>query len=162
MEEYEAFDNSNEARQFQMSVQSLEEALNAQKGDQQIKILSKRCRVSFQDFVDAEKWKKPLEILETFLQLDGAEEFLKKCGVRKVDGDISPLQLEIEEFKTLVEVLKEYSELKSTGVKPSKERIEQWEAKFESFVLRLLADPQAQKIIQFLTEEVLKHIKNAF
>lgn len=162
MKEYESFDNSDEARQFQMSVQSLEEALNAQKGDQQIKILSKRCRVSFQDFVDAEKWKKPLEILEAFLQLDGAAEFIKKCGVPKVDGNISPLQLEIEEFKTLVEVLEEYSELKLVGVKPSKERIERWEAKFESFLLRLLADPQAQKIIPVLIEEAFKHIKNAF
>ena len=162
MNEYESFDNSDEARQFQMSVQSLEEALNAQKSDQRIKILSKRCRVSFQDFVDAEKWKKPLEILEAFLQLDGAEEFIKKCGVPKVDGSISPLQLEIDEFKTLVEVLEEYSELKSVGVKPSRQQVEQWETKFKSFVLRSLADPQAQKIIQFLTEEVLKHIKNAF
>lgn len=156
MSEYESFDNSDEARQFQMAVQSLEEAIHAQKSNQQIRILSKRCRVSFQDFVDAEKWKKPLKTLEAFLQLDGAEEFIKKCDVPKVDGNISPLQLEIEEFKILVEVLKEYSELKSAGVKPSKERIEQWEAKFESFVWRLLADPQAQKSIQFLTEEVLK------
>ena len=159
MREYEVFDNSNEARQFQMSVQSLEEALNAEKNSQQIRILSKRCRVSFQDFVDAEKWKKPLKILEAFLQLDSAEEFIKKCGVPKVDGNISSLQFEIEEFKTLVEVLEEYSELKS---KPSKQHIEQWETKFNSILLRLLADPQSQKIIQFLTEEVLKHIKNAF
>ena len=90
MEEYEAFDNSNEARQFQMSVQSLEEALNEGRSNQQIRILSKRCRVSFQDFVDAEKWKKPLETLEAFLQLDGAEEFTKKCGVPKVDGNNKP------------------------------------------------------------------------
>ena len=156
MSEYESFDNSDEARQFQMSVQSLEEALNVQKSDKQIKILSKRCRVSFQDFVDAEKWKKPLEILEAFLQLDDAEEFIKKCGVRKADGNISPLQLEIEEFKILVEVLKEYSELKSAGAKPSEQQIEKWETKFNSILLRLLADPQAQKIIRFLTEEVLK------
>ena len=162
MSEYESFDNSDEARQFQMSVQSLEAALNAQKGDKQIKILSRRCRVSFQDFVDAEKWKKPLEILEAFLQLDDAEEFIKKCGVRKVDGNISPLQLEIEEFKILVEVLEEYSELRLTGVNPSREEIERWEAKFKSFILRSLADPQSQKIIQFLTEKILEHINNAF
>lgn len=162
MSEYESFDNSDEARQFQMSVQYLEEAINKEKSNQQIRILSSRCRVRFQDFVDAEKWKKPLEILEAFLQLDGAEEFTKKYDVHKVDGNIRPLQLEIEEFKTLVEILKEYSELKLTGVKPSKERIERWEAKFESFLLRLFADPQAQKIIPFLIEEVLKHIKNAF
>ena len=158
MMEYESFDNSDEARQFQMSVQYLEEALKKEKSNQQIRILSKRCRVSFQDFVDAEKWKKPLKTLEAFLQLDGAEEFIKKCGIPKVDGDISPLQLEIEEFKVLVEVLEEYSELKS---KPSKHQIEQWETKFKSFVLRSLADPQSQKIIQFLTEEVLERIKNA-
>ena len=159
MREYEAFDNSNEAKQFQMSVQSFEDALNAQKSGQQIRILSKWCRVSFQDFVDAEKWKKPLKTLEAFLQLDGAEEFIQKRGVPKVDGSINPLQLEIEEFKILVEVLEEYSELKS---KPSKQHVEQWETKFKSFVLRSLADPQSQKVIQFLTEEVLKHIKNAF
>ena len=159
MKEYESFDNSGEARQFQVSVQSLEEAINKQKGNQQIRILSNRCRVRFQDFVDAEKWKKPLKTLEAFLQLDGAEEFIKKCGVPKVDGDISPLQLEIEEFKVLVEVLEEYSELKS---KPSKQQIEQWETKFKSFVLRSLADPHAQKIIQFLTEEFLDNIKDAF
>ncbi len=159
---YEVFDNSDEARQFQMSVQSLEEALNEQKSNQHIRILSSRCRVSFQDFVDAEKWEKPLEILEAFLQLDGAEEFIKKCGVPKVDGNIRPLRLEIEEFKTLVEVLEEYSELKSVGVKPSKERIERWEAKFKSFVLRSLADPQSQKIIQFFTEEFFDKIKDAF
>ena len=158
MSEYESFDNSDEARQFQMSVQYLEEAVNKEKSNQQIRILLRRCRVSFQDFVDAEKWKKPLETLEAFLQLDGAEEFIKKCGVPKVDGNISPLQLEIEEFKVLVEVLEEYSELKS---KPSKQQIEQWETKFKSFVLRSLADPQSQKIIQFLTEEVLERIKNA-
>ena len=162
MKAYESFDNSDEARQFQISVQSLEEAINNQKGNQQIRILSKRCRVSFQDFVDAEKWKQPLEILEAFLQLDGAEEFIKKCGVPKVDGNISPLQLEIEEFTTLVEVLEEYSALKSVGVKPSKERIERWEAKFKSFVFRSLADPQSQKIIQFLTEEFFDKIKDAF
>ena len=159
MKEYESFDNSDEARQFQMSVQYLEDALNAQKGYQQIKILSKRCRVNFQDFVDAEKWKKPLKTLEAFLQLDGAEEFIQKCGVSKVDGSISPLQLEIEEFKVLVEVLEEYHELKS---KPSKQQIEQWETKFKSFVLGSLADPHAQKIIQFLTEEFLDNIKDAF
>ena len=159
MREYEAFDNSNEAKQFQMSVQSLEDALNAQKNGQQIRILSKRCRVSFQDFVDAEKWKKPLKTLEAFLQLDGAEEFIQKCGVPKVDGSINPLQLEIEEFKFLVEILEEYNELKS---KPSKQQIEQWETKFKSFVPRSLADPHAQKIIQFLTKEFLEHIKNAF
>lgn len=159
MKEYESFDNSDEARQFQMSVQYLEDALNVQKGYQQIKILSKRCRVNFQDFVDAEKWKKPLKTLEAFLKLDGAEEFIQKCGVSKVDGSISPLQLEIEEFKVLVEVLEEYHELKS---KPSKQQIEQWETKFKSFVLRSLADPPAQKIIQFLTEEFLDNIKDAF
>lgn len=162
MKEYESFDNSDEARQFQISVQSLEEALNEQKSNQQIRILSSRCRVSFQDFVDAEKWKKSLEILEAFLQLDGAGEFIENCKVPKVDGSVRPLQREIDEFKTLVEVLREYSELKSAGVKPNGEQIEQWEAKFNSFLLRLLADPQAQRIIQFLTEEVLKHIKNAF
>ena len=155
---YEVFDNSDEARQFQMSVQSLEEALNEQKSNQQIRILSSRCRVSFQDLVDAEKWKKPLETLEVFLQLDGAEKFIKKYSVPKVDGNIRPLQLEIEEFKTLVEVLEEYSELKSVGVKPSKERIERWESKFKSFVFRSLADPQSQKIIQFLTEEFFDKI----
>ncbi len=153
MREYETFDNSNEARQFQMSVQSLEEALNEGKSNQQIRILSKRCRVSFQDFVDAEKWRKTLGILEAFLQLDGAEAFIKKCRVPKVDGDIRPLEVEIEEFKALVEILEEYNELKSSGIKPSKERIEQWEAKFKSFVLKLLADPQAQKVIQFFVEE---------
>ena len=158
MKEYEAFDNSDEARQFQMSVRSLEEALNAQKGDQQIRILSRRCRVSFQDFVDAEKWKRPLETLEAFLQLDGAEEFIKKCGVPKVDGSVSPLQLEIEEFKILVEVLEEYSELKSDGVEPNKEQMEQWEAKFKSLILKLLSDPQSQKIIQFFTEVLLDNI----
>lgn len=158
MKEYEAFDNSDEARQFQMSVQSLEEALNAQKGHQQIKILSKRYRVSFQDFVDAEKWKRPLETLEAFLQLDGAEEFIKKCGVPKVDGNIRPLQLEIEEFKALVEVLEEYSKLKSVGVEPDREQIERWEAKFKSLVLRLLSDPQSQKIIKFFTEILLDNI----
>lgn len=152
MKEYESFDNSDEARQFQMSVQSLEEALHAQKSSQQIRILSQRCRVSFQDFVDAEKWKKPLKTLEAFLQLDGAEEFIK-------NGNISPLQLEIEEFKVLVEVLEEYSELKS---KPSKQQIEQWETKFKSLILRLLADPQSQKIMPFLTEEILERVKNAF
>ena len=159
MKEYEAFDNSDEARQFQMSVQSLEEALNAQKGEQQIRILSKRCRVSFQDFVDAEGWKRPLETLKAFWQLDGAQKFAKKCGVPKVDGSVSPLQLEIEEFKTLVEVLEEYSELKSDGVKPNREQMEQWEAKFKSLVLRLLSDPQSQKIIQFFTEVLLDNIE---
>ncbi len=162
MREYESFDNSDEARQFQMSVQSLEDALNAQKSSQQIRILSKRCRVSFQDFVDAEKWKKPLKILEAFLQLDGAEEFIQKCGVPKVDGSINSLQLEIEEFKTLVELLEEYSELKSAGLEANRQQIKQWETKFKSYVLELLADPQSQKIIQFLTEEFLEHIKNAF
>ena len=162
MREYESFDNSNEARQFQMSVQSLEDALNAQKSSQQIRILSKRCRVSFQDFVDAEKWKKPLKTLAAFLQLDGAEEFIQKCGVPKVDGSINSLQLEIEEFKTLVELLEEYSELKSAGLEANKQQIEQWATKFKSFVLKSLADPHAQKIIQFLTEEFLDNIKDAF
>ena len=162
MREYESFDNSDEARQFQMSVQSLEEALNEEKSNQQIRILSKRCRVSFQDFVDAEKWKKPLEILEAFLQSDGAEEFIGNCKVSKVDGSVVLLQREIEEFKTLVEILKEYSELKSAGVKPDREQIEEWEVKFKSFVLRLLADPQAQKIVQFFSEEFFEKIKDAF
>ena len=162
MSEYEAFDNSDEARRFQMSVQYLQEALNEEKSNQQIRILSSRCRVSFQDFVDAEKWKKPLKILEAFLQLDGVEEFIKKCNVPKVDGNINPLQLEIEDFKILVEMLEEYSELKSVGAKSNRRQIEQWETKFRSFVLRSLADPQSQKIVQFLTEEVLEHIKNAF
>ena len=91
MSEYESFDNSEEARQFQMSVQSLEEALNAQKGGtSRLKFYLSGVGLVSQDFVDAEKWKKPLEILEAFLQLDGAEEFIKKCqGVRKVDGNIS-------------------------------------------------------------------------
>ena len=44
-----------------MSVQYLQEALNEEKSNQQIRILSSRCRVSFQDFVDAEKWKKTFE-----------------------------------------------------------------------------------------------------
>ena len=158
MREYETFDNSNEARQFQMSVQSLEEALNEGRSNQQIRISSKRCRVSFQDFVDAEKWKKPLETLEAFLQLDGAEEFIKKCGVPKVDGNISPLQLEIEEFKALVEVLEEYSKLKSVGVELDREQIERWEAKFKSLMLRLLSDPQSQEIIKFFTEIFLENI----
>ena len=159
MEEYEAFDNSNEARQFQMSVQSLEEALNAQKGHQQIRILSKRCRVSFQDFVDAEKWKKPLETLEAFLQLDGAKEFIKKCGVPKVDGDIRSLQLEIEEFKTLVEVLEEYSELKLAGVELGQAQWKQWEAKFKSLALGLFSNPQSQNIIQFFIKVLLDNIE---
>ena len=124
--------------------------------------MSSRCRVSFQDFVDAEKWKKPLEILEAFLQLDGAGELIENCKVPKVDGSVRPLQREIDEFKTLVEVLREYSELKSAGVKPNGEQIEQWEAKFNSFLLRLLADPQAQKIIQFFTEEFFDNIKDTF
>ncbi len=158
MREYEVFDNSNEARQFQMSVQSLEEALNEGRSNQQIRILSKRCRVSFQDFVDAEKWEKPLGILEAFLQSDGAEEFIENCKVPKVDGSVRPLKREIEEFKTLVEVLEEYGELKSDRVEPNREQMEQWEAKFKSLVLRLLSDPQSQKIIQFFMEEVLKHM----
>ncbi|RKU18322.1 hypothetical protein C6503_09750 [Candidatus Poribacteria bacterium] len=162
MREYESFDNSDEARQFQMSVQYLEEAVNKEKSNQQIRILLRRCRVSFQDFVDAEKWKKPLEILEAFLQLEGAEEFIASCKVPKADGSIRPLQVEIEEFSTLVEVLKEYNELRSVGVGPNREQIEQWEAKFKSIVLRLFADPQSQKVIQFLTEEVIEHIKSAF
>lgn len=83
------------------------------------------------------------------MQRDGADTFIEKCRVPKGDGGIRPLKVEIEEFKALVEILEEYSELKSSGVKPSKERIEQWEAKFKSFLLKLLADPQAQKVIQF-------------
>ncbi|MCY3724315.1 MAG: hypothetical protein OXG97_19040 [Candidatus Poribacteria bacterium] len=162
MREYESFDNSNEARQFQTSVQALEEALNTQKSNQQIRILSKRCRVSFQDFVDAEKWKKPLEILEAFLQLDGAEEFIKKCSVPKVDGNVRSLQLEIEEFKTLVEILEEYNKLKAAGIDPGQPQWEQWEAKFKSLILRLLSDPQSQKIVQFLTDEFFEKIKDAF
>ena len=144
-----------------MSVQSLEEALNNQKSNQQIRILSKRCRVSFQDFVDAAKWKKPLETLEAFLQLDGAEEFIKKCGVPKVDGNVRSLQLEIEEFKTLVEILEEYSKLKAAGIDPGQPEWEQWQAKFISRILSLLSDPQSQKIVQFLTEEFFDKIKDA-
>ena len=158
MKEYEAFDNSSEARQFQMSVQSLEEALNDGRSNQQIRILSKRCRVSFQDFVDAEKWKKPLEILEAFLQSDGAEEFIKNCKVPKVDGNVRLLKHEIEEFKALVKVLEEYSELKSNGVEPNREQMEQWEARFKSLMLRLLSNPQSQEIIKFFTEIFLDNI----
>ena len=162
MREYESFDNSVEAKQFHLSVQSLEDALNAQKSGQQIRILSKRCRVSFQDFVDAEKWKTPLKTLEMFLQLDGAEEFVQKCGVPKVEGSINSLHLEIEEFKTLVELLEEYSELKSAALEANRQQIEQWATKFKSYVLELLADPQAQKIDQFLTEELFDKIKDVF
>ena len=75
--------------------------------------------------------KKPLKILEAFLQLDGVEEFIKKCNVPKVDGNINPLQLEIEDFKILVEMLEEYSELKSVGAKSNRRQIEQWETKIQ-------------------------------
>ena len=158
MREYEVFDNSNEAKQFQMSVQSLEEALNEERSDQQIRILSKRCRVSFQDFVDAEKWKRPLKTLEAFLQRDGADTFIEKCRVPKVNGDIRPLKVEIEEFKALVEILEEYSELKSSGVKPSKERIEQWEVKFTSLILRLLTNPESQEIIRLFIKTFFDNV----
>ena len=43
-------------------------------------------------------------------------------------SDLSKLRL--KNLQALVEILEEYSELKSSGVKPSKERIEQWEVKF--------------------------------
>ena len=74
---------------------------------------------------------------------------------------ISPLQLEIEEFKALVEILVEYSKLKSTGVEPDREQIERWEAKFKSLVLRLLSEPQSQEIIKFFTEIFLDNITSA-
>ena len=158
MKEYESFDNSVEARQFHIAVESLEEALIAEKSNQQIRILANRYRVGFQDLVDAEKWKKPLTTLETFLQLDGAEEFIEKCGVPKVNGHIRPLRSEIEEFTNLVEILEEYSKLISTDVELSKSQLEQWEAKFTSFLLRWLTNPEAREITKFLMEVLLENI----
>ncbi len=160
MKEYETFDNSVEARQFHIAVESLEDALIAQRSSQQIRILVNRWRVSFQDFVDAEKWKKPLETLEVFLQSEGVDEFVEKCHVPKVDGDTRPLRVEIEEFKTLVEIFEVYNKLTSVDVKPSKSQLEQWKAEFKSLLLKLFTSPEGQKVVQFVTEELLENMEN--
>ena len=160
MKEYESFDNSVEARQFHISMESLEDALIAQRNNQQIRILVNRYRVSFQDFVDAEKWKKPLETLEVFLQSEGVDEFVEECHVPKVDGDTRPLRVEIEEFKTLVEIFEVYNKLTSVDVKPSKSQLEQWKAEFKSLLLKLFTSPEGQKVVQFVTEELLENIKD--